>query len=107
VNDEEPDCSSLSNLLPARNVELTHDDGCPTRSFVRLPLVLISRIDDRDDEMAEAHAQGANGKSRLASHVINVKNCWNCGNQHHNADNTGREQGRCIRAEAELGKDLS
>jgi len=56
------------------------------------PLILVSCEDDGDDKVAQAHAEGTQGKDRLASDAIDVEDCWYRSYQHDYADHTSSEE---------------
>ena len=82
-----------------------HSNCCPTCALVCLPLVLILRKDDGNDDMASSHADGSDNEHGLATQFVNVCNSREGRNPHHDTHNTGREERGRIAAKTEILED--
>lgn len=80
MHDEEPD----------------HDDRCPACCFVLGPRVSVTCDDGGDDDVAAGHADRSDCQNGLASDAIDVKNCWDGGDEHDDTDYTCRKEGDCV-----------
>lgn len=76
--------------------EPDHDDGGPAGAPLRIPLVLVLRNEDGDDNMARGHADSADGQDRLTPDAVDPKHGGDREDEHDNADDAGGKQsGRC------------
>ena len=79
--------------------------GGPAGGLVRGPLVGVDAEEGGDDDVADAHGDGAGDHDGLAAELVDVEDCGDGGEEHGDADDAGREQGGRGAGGAEGGED--
>lgn len=82
-----------------------HNDGSPTCGLVVLPVVLVLRGDNGDDDMAYGHTDGTNEKRGSSTPAVDPHDGGDSGDEHGNTDDTSSEETDGAVAEAELAED--
>ena len=59
-----------------------HRDGCPTRSLMSGPLMLVDAKEDSDDCMTDTHGDGSRKQDGFSAKLINVEDSRNSGEEH-------------------------
>lgn len=78
----------------------------PPRVAVRLPRVLVHRVDGADDELRDAHAGGADEQDLLAAPAVHEHDGRNGGEEIDDADDACCEEVDGVAVEADLLEDL-
>lgn len=66
-----------------------HEDyGDPSSGFMGGPVLTVSAVQSRHNDMGNAHSHSASNQDGLASELVNVQDGWNGGKEHENAADT-------------------
>lgn len=87
------------------NEQPDHHYGSPSSRLLVVEVVNVLGKNDRDDEVAESHAEGTDREYRPASDAVDPEDGRNGGDEHDNAHDTGGEETGRRLAEAELTED--
>lgn len=80
-------------------------DGGPARCGLRRPLVGVLCYDDGDDDVAGGHADGPDREHWFPPDAIDPQHGGDCGEEHGDAHDAGRQQAGCVAAQAERHED--